>query len=65
VIAGILACVVFHDGWVTAGWGREPNTGKWTELGAVSGVQSDPLPDLPELTIHNVADLLNSLEETE
>jgi hypothetical protein len=54
---------LFADGWATAGWGREPNTGKWTELGAVSGVRSNPSPDPPELTIHKVAELLNFLEE--
>lgn len=50
----------FGDDWVTAGWGREPNTRKWQEYGASKGITIDPPPLPPELGIHDVAEALNT-----
>lgn len=52
----------FSEGWVTSGWGIGPD-GRWIELGSVPGAGvCVGVVDPPELTIHGVADKLNSLE---
>src|SRR5271157_4384573 len=59
---GVLRTEQFPADLVTDGWSREPNTGKWTEMGASAGITINPPPMPPELTIHQVADKLNELE---
>jgi hypothetical protein len=50
----------FAPGWVTLGWSRI--NGVWSELGSVGGVYPGP-PPVPELGVHDMADLLNNYRE--
>ncbi len=54
----------FAEKWVTAGWSRSP-FGEWIELGGVAEVNLDPPPPRPEIGVHEIAALLNSLERPE